>query len=291
MMDENAKQIEVILKSGLVDSDDIGSLLLERRLYKTLSLYEASIVGVPVLPSLLLLERNDDIVRKRTEIWGLPVMLRMDYSSLPEKKPLGGIPIYTMSTVLGTSKFLWKKNLYPLIQRNVSRFLDIYSVGALFEGTSDIVTLEIVGPGFDASDLRLGFTNPQEFLRIDLKRSRIIEQHIMEATEYKKERSRRKERINQFLHYIEYVNNKYELLPSLDSFSQSAPDKTKSQIVPEKYSALSHDSVQTLLGYCRIMQKRVIKNLPSSQSYVASLSFVKEIGWILWDIYGSWYKR
>ena len=291
MIDGNAKQIGVVLKSGLVDCQDVRSLLLERRLYKTLSLYQASIAGVPVLPSLLLLERNDDIVLKRAEIWGFPVMLRMDYSSMPEEKPLGGIPIHTMSAVLGTSKFLWKKNLWPLLQRNVSRFLDIYSVGALFESTSDVVTIEIVGPGFDASDLRLGFTSPQEFLRVDLQRSTIIQQHIMEPTEYNKERSRRIEKINKFLHYVDYVNKEHELLPSLDSFSQSALDKTKSQLVPGEYSTLSRDSVQTLIAYCRTLQERVLRNLPTSPSYVASLSLVKEIGWILWDVYGSWYKR
>lgn len=284
-------QIEVVLKRGLVDSNDVATVLLNQSLYKTLSLHEAAIAGVPVLPSLLLIERNDDIVQKRIETWGLPVMLRMDYSTLPKMKPLGGLPLYTMNAVLGTSKFLWREHLYPLLQRNVSRFLDVYSVGALFESTSNIATLEIVGPGFDASDLRLGFTSPQEFLRINLTRSRIIEQRVIAPTEYKKERSRRLKKIKKFLQYVENVNEKYELLSSLDSFSQSTIVKKQSQVVPQKYSTLPRESLLDLLGHCRVLQKRVIRNLPTSSSYVASLSLVKDIGWILWDLYGAWYKR
>ncbi len=273
-----SRQIEVVFKKGLVDFANVAAVLLEQRLYKTLSLHKAAVAGVPVLPSLLLVERNDDIIRERIEIWGLPVMLRMDYSSLPKRKPLGGLPLYTVNSVFGSSKFLWKKRLYPLLQRNVMRISDIYSVGVLLENTSDVATIEVVGPGFDASDLRLGSAAPQEYLQTDLRRSRTLEHQVIEQETYKIERTRRLEKIQKFELYVEYVNERHKLLSSLDSFSQSSLKKSLSKVVPKKYSTIPKASLQSLLEYCRVLQKCVVRNLPVSTSYVASFSLVRDLG-------------
>ena len=283
-------RLSVVSNSGRLSASDALRVLRERRLYKSLSLHTADAVGVPVLSSVLLLDPSDELLSTCLDAVGLPVMLRMDYSSLPSQKPLGGVPIYTPEAVSATAEHLWQLRLYPLFQTHVSRFLDLYSVGAVLTHDSSVALIEVVGPGFDASDLRLGFSDPHEWFRVDLVSSRVIEHGVASSDAYSRDRARRLLRIAKWRRYVELVNQTHQLLWSLDVID-SAVSASDKQLLPLHYVSLPRILLNSVIGYCRLLGRSAIQSLPSSPDYVASFSFTKHTGWVLWDLYGAWYRR
>jgi len=284
-----------ILTSGndiLCDEAIDKNLLDNKRLYKTLSLLCASRSGIHTLPTLLLLEPNYELVSKAGVLWGWPLMIRMDYTVFPKDKPLGGIPVYTFDAAKKISDFLFSINCFPLFHKHADRFEDEYSVGVLIEPKSTMVHAEVVGKGFDAADLRLGKSRPHEVFSLDMQENRIRQEANVDTESYKIDAGQRKTYACKLSKYVRYVNEQCRLLPELDGIEYfDGSDCNIDFSPPETYTPLKPSLKVSLLKKVETVYYEVMNQLPKSPVYVASFSYLPDHGWLLWDIYGHWYKR
>jgi hypothetical protein len=283
-----------IIRDGQLDSEPTldSRCLSDHGVFKTLSLLEATRAGLSIPPSVLLLDRSYAFIGDVASRWSLPMMIRMDYRSFPKVKPLGGIPIYSLAAVESVSEFLFSEQLYPLLHPHIDRFTDIFSVGILLTRTSSEVQIEIVGRGFDASDLRLGTAIPHESFAYDIHDDSISKRRQISSEQYQRERAERAKRIVQFQRYVDFANHEGRLLPSVEQFSASSDEiANAAKTIPEHFMPLGRREIRTLAGLALKLQLDVLPKLPHSESFVASFSLVPERGWVLWDVYGHWYKR
>lgn len=274
------------------DNEIVVSMLADNKLYKFMSLLCSSRSRLHTLPSLLLLEPNYDLLKQFGELWGWPLMIRMDYSVFPKQKPLGGIPVYSLEAAKKVSDFLFSIDCFPLFHKHADRFEDEYSIGVLFQGKSPLVHAEVVGKGFDAGDLRLGKSRPHEVFTLDMQASRIRQESLVDESTYKVDAEQRKAYACKLKQYVSYVNEHCRLLPELDGIDGF--DITDCNIdfsPPERYTPLKPSIKGGLLKKVETIYYEVLDQLPPSPVYVASFSYLPDHGWLLWDIYGHWYKR
>ncbi|MDO9080714.1 MAG: hypothetical protein Q7U44_07915, partial [Desulfuromonadales bacterium] len=171
-------------------------------------------------------------------------------------------------------------------------FEDEYSVGVLFQSKSHTVHAEVVGKGFDAGDLRLGKSRPHEVFTLDMQDSRIRQDFLVEESTYQMDAEQRKAYACKLKQYVSYVNEHCRLLPELDGiegFDISACNIDFSP--PKNYTPLKPSLKVSLLRNVETLYYEVLNQLPPSSVYVASFSYLPDHGWLLWDIYGHWYKR
>src|SRR6185437_15105939 len=81
------KSLVANANAPLTDAE-MYSALRSRRLFKSLSLLEAQLDGLPAAPTLVLIKPNYRVLRKWVKDW-MPenaLMVRIDYSSLPKSQ-------------------------------------------------------------------------------------------------------------------------------------------------------------------------------------------------------------
>ncbi|MFA6147005.1 MAG: hypothetical protein WC899_02220 [bacterium] len=267
--------------------------LKRRSLLKTMSLILAHRAGVTTPATVLLCSHNTGILEEAGERWRWPLMVRMDFVKLPRPKFLGGIPVFSIESAIQVSKFLFAHKCFPLFHPHLDRFRNEYSVGILFDPSNlSVVHAEIVGQGFDAGDLRLGVAVPHEVVRLDLDTKTAISLNRIDPGSYARECTERRIRVEALRRYVTFVNARGRLVSNLEDpeIQKYTPDK-KEPTIPIEYTSLPEGRWRELAEIATILQHDVLPILPSSRSFAASLSFIPGEGWLLWDIYGSWYKR
>lgn len=280
------------LHRWVASQNDI-SFLTRENLLKTLSLLLASRASVSIPPTVLMFGSNETALKDIVNKWKLPLMIRMDYKSFPENKTMGGIPLNSYDTINKVCTFLFKENCYPILQIYLDRFADEYSVGVLFEPGKSEYTVEVVGVGFDASDLRLGYTEFHESFKMNVFEDEKLEPWtVISKSDYEKGRQSRIQKVIWLKKYIKYANKKGILLPSLEIPDEIYSDEEKYEVsIPEEYQILPISYLKDLNKIITILCTKVIKKLPPSKKFVASLSYTQKRGWVLWDVYGQWYNR
>lgn len=274
------------------DGEIDEKFLRTKNILKTLSLLLAARAGVQVPSTLLMFTMEIDVLNRFFNQWGPPLMIRMDYQLYPKRKTLGGIPIYKLEKARKVSEFLFNENCYPLFHPHLDRFADKYSAGILLNTNDYEAHIEIVGEGFDASDLRLGNSTPHESMKLNILDNSINNRSIISDSAYAREKEARKKRVLRYKRYVEYANNTGILLPTLDDLDQT-PDENENDVIniTKRYIPVPMSEIRTLIKIAHIIRFEVIDSLPSSKMFVASLSFLPSHGWVLWDIYGGWYNR
>ncbi len=288
------KKIFIVVSDSIkwTNNDIDSGYLRSRKLYKTLSLLLSSRAGVQVPPTLLMLDMKTEALNTAIQHFGLPLMIRMDYQSLPSQKALGGIPIYTLKETIEISKFLFRANCYPMFHPHLDRFADVYSAGVLLNNQDFEADFEVVGRGFDAGDLRLGDASPHESFKVSLFDDSIRDRSTISNRSYQQARSDRKKRMLKLMQYTKYVNKFGVLLPSLNDFEPISIDHSAERTeIPKEYVPMTRPIMRSLTKVAYTIRLEVINSLPFSDGYVASLSFLPKHGWTLWDVYGGWYKR
>ncbi|MEM1989000.1 MAG: hypothetical protein QXS41_04140 [Candidatus Woesearchaeota archaeon] len=272
--------------------EEIIKFSFENKFYKILSLAAALKTKLQIPSTVLLLKENKKNLEEICNFLNLPLMVRVEYKSFPNKKVLGGIPLFSKEIVKKVSSFLLENGYFPIFHPNIERLEDQYSAGILIEPKNKIILVEIVGKGFDASDLRLGQTSPHEQFIIDpIFYFKIKDRKIISSEVYIQERKKRLIKLKKLVAYVEYVNKEGRLLDSLNDLEKFVDNKHSSYCIPEKYELLPNTIQRELLSISKTLYEWTINLLPPSKSFVASLSYINNIGWILWDIYGEWYYR
>jgi len=219
-------------------------------------------------------------------------MIRVDYRSRPKAKPFGGVPLYSLDTIQHVCDDLVSRGCLPLFHPHLDRFQDIFSCGVLLTDQSLEVDVEIVGKGFDAGDLRLGRALPHETLRLNLPRGSIERRAIIADDVYQGERAARAKFIRKLKAYSNFVNESATLLADLAQFDFETFGTDGSELmIPARYEVMPSHQLEELVGIIRAIASDVLRFLPHSKVYVASLSYLPIEGWILWDVYGDWYLR
>jgi hypothetical protein len=267
-------------------------LLVDRRCYKTLSLRLAANSDVAVPNSLLMLQNiraaNDWVWQN----WQTPLIIRVDYSKLPRKKVLGGIAISDSNVLAQLCQWLLENSYYPLIHPFLDRFRNVYSAGALLDSGGSEAQIEVVGAGFDASDLRLGSSSPHEALDVELRSGRVLARRLASVEQYGASVRRRAHTIAALRAYTQFVNNERRLLTNLSDVPVSDSERTgAADLVPGTYQPMSDAHQHELIKACQRIARDVIVCLPRSATYAASFSYFQGIGWVLWDVYADWYVR
>lgn len=273
------------------DGDGTADLLKSQRLFKTLSLVLAKAAGVNVPPSLLLLDISRDLITDFAQKRGCPLMIRLDYRQSPDQKPLGGVPLRSLETMYRVCEYLFKRKCLPLFHPDLDRFKDVYSAGVTLTSGSYEAEIEVVGKGFDAGDLRLGKAIPHERIAVDLLDGALKRLGTISDADYQRERTSRIERVGRLKAYIDFANRSATLATDLGIFNPKAPFDDFSARIPPKYEKIPSTILRRLVEIAQTIRLSVIQGLPSSEAFVASLSYLPEKEWILWDVYGDWYRR
>jgi hypothetical protein len=264
-----------------------GDFLLESGYYKSYSLFMANNNDIGILDTLVLTSADSiDILDEYLNIFSEPIMLRMDYASLSGGKYIGGIPVYTISALKEICLFLFDNGYIPVLQPYPDRFKNLYAINCLLTNKNYELTIELVGNGFDAADLRLGLTSPHEVIVYDYNNWKVLSRNIMSSDEYFNSKLKRELYTGKMEVYIKYVNNENKLLKNIDTLKEDNIRKLNDDYIPA-----TKDIIDEATFLSNIMKMKIIPFLPFSQDYIISFSVLENKNFVLWDIYGKWYIR
>jgi hypothetical protein len=265
-----------------------GDFLLKNGYYKSYSLFLAHSSDIGMLDTLILTSVDSiDMLEKHLDCFSNPIMLRMDYASFPYSKFVGGIPVYTLSSLKKTCSFLFNNGYIPVLHSYTNRFENQYSFGCLIKNKSDELIIEIVGRGFDAGDLRLSLTNPHQEIRYDCTNWEIFSNEI-KHDEYLNSKTKRELYTGKMETYFKYVNSENKLLSSNDLNLLSIENSKK---LNDEYIPVPKRVIDEAAYLCFTIKTKIIPFLPFSKDYIASFSILENKECVLWDIYGEWYYR
>ncbi len=96
------------------------------------------------------------------------LLLRIDKRDERWTKRRGGY-ILPISQVPGTVRELKKEGMIAVLLEPASPYKDLYSLAAVFDPARKILLIEVVGPGFDASDILRSDMSPHERWEIAIR--------------------------------------------------------------------------------------------------------------------------
>jgi len=136
---------------------------------KLLSMIYLLALGKPMLEGLVVEDWSDDgeafIKAFCAERGWRELMLRHDRRNETPKSPRGGYTFPLSQLRLELDRFFREDRIVILFEPK-SPYDDVYSVNVLFQDDGDTAIAEIVGPGFDASDLQRGDISPHEHITL-----------------------------------------------------------------------------------------------------------------------------
>lgn len=258
-------------------------------IYKFLSLLLFNDVKSIVCPSsVLITTKRITVLHQFFSKISFPLMIRLDYSTYPNKKFLGGVEVQSINDLIEINNFIIENKCFTLIQSYISRFENDFNMGLLLS-SNDYVIVEYLGSGFDAGDLRLGKITPHEIKQISLLKNNTQSIKVCTKTEYQISRELRIAQIKKLLAYQNFVTSKKILAENIEKLDTSNVDYKVDYNPPMDYQKISQIIEKKIITFSHSL-KRIVIHLPDSNAYVASLS-VNRNKLLLWDIYGKWYIR
>jgi hypothetical protein len=273
----------------LTNSIEFSKTAYNKRLYKIYSLIISNQYRINIPDTLFIFQNNKTVFNTYCNDWLQPLIIRVDYTNKPKNKILGGVPIYNDEIRNISNNYLKSIGYFVMYHPYIDRFANLYSVGVLFNLNNDQITIEVVGSRFNASDIRLGKSIPHEIIIYNLNTKTVNKRSVIDQNTYLNERAERSERIAKFNEYIKYVNMTGKFKTSLEDFC--IKNNNIEFRIPISYTVIPDNIFRELIIICNKIKFSVLKHLPISNSYAASLSYIDNSGWVLWDIYGDWYNR
>ena len=170
-----------------------------------------------------------------------------------------------------------------------SRFEDLYSLSVGFANPNE-ATVEIVGPGFDASDLKRGDTTPHEWLKLDIRDDaatpNIIQHRIVSDAEYQRGWAERLEKVAHLIRRELQIESEFE-----NNTTVSAANWLLKNGYPllldgrEKYQPIPAHLLDEVLGQCQRLPAGLRALGRQEDAFVISLSLVgRQAQKVYWDI-------
>jgi hypothetical protein len=156
---------------SLSDDQIFSALDLLNGYWKTISILYLRLLRLPILNGLIITELNSEVMDALNlfcmKYGYIELLLRHDRRPEIPTYPSGGYLVKFSELEKEIDKFL-KDNRIVILLEPKSPYEDLYSVNILFDRDSEEILLEIVGPGFDASDLNRGHISPHEIIKANL---------------------------------------------------------------------------------------------------------------------------
>lgn len=177
-----------------LESDQISKTLSWLEGYwKAQSIVYLGELGLPTLPAIAVTEWNNEIQNYLMKFFKernwKSVVIRTDKASETGKGvPRGGYLVEINNLENEVKQFLELGRLVMLLEPR-DKYTNLYGINVSYNNNSpDELYLEIVGPGFEVSNLNRGDVSPHERLRIKRKSEGvdIIERSVTSLSEYKK---------------------------------------------------------------------------------------------------------
>jgi hypothetical protein len=160
--------------------------------------------GLPTLPGLIVTEWNPAVARAATRFadrWpSQELLVRSDSPVETGRSPRGGY-LVALAELEPEARLLLEKGRAVFLLEPASPFDDAYSISCEPDVTWRHWLLEIVGPGFDASDLKRGDVTPHEQVRLTVEAGeiRVIDRMVASAELQATARAIRLEKIARLL--------------------------------------------------------------------------------------------
>jgi len=291
----------MITKENIIPLNDVDRLKKEidtGKYKKLLSTVQLNRINLPTLPGFVIkkLDKNslDYIKGWMHKTNSNRLSLRFDSSNPEDNKRL--ISCNPTISELLSMKNLINNPIIGIVLAENDRYNQNHSVLTQFR--DDYIHCEIVGPGFDASDLTRGNTIPHETVEI-YRKSNHADSSYLEAIDI------RRHVIVGEKAYTQTRNIKYGLISSVihqgfgkdlvatraDSNEVDNFLETRGTSIPESYEPIGYQRLNELYKYIYTLDKfRNYFNLNFGidiKNRVLSASFLKKYGLVFWDIYGG----
>jgi hypothetical protein len=154
-----------IIIADVVRGDLAGFLEVLRGCWKASSLLWMQSNGLPVLPGVILNgwtpEAESAVARFCRERNFAELLVRIEKPDQRWTSQRGGYTV-SLPAVAGVVGTLAREGMLAILLEPASPYSDLYSMSAVCDLHTGIADLEVVGPGFDASDILRGEITPHE---------------------------------------------------------------------------------------------------------------------------------
>lgn len=178
--------VEISSWPGFYDLHDPSASKMHQALeqlagyYKAISMINLRMLGLPILKGVVVTHWNRMVrhfLDSFCENHGLSkLLLRTDKRQETGVYMRGGY-IIDINELDADVREIFKLGRIVILLEPRSPYKDLYSLNAMFTPEDTDILLEVVGPGFDASDLKRGDLSPHEVIR--LPRPRFIGAHTL----------------------------------------------------------------------------------------------------------------
>lgn len=154
----------------LSDSRHLRSALTDLQRYqKTKSMLQLKALGLPVLDGIILTkwssQAHSAVLQLCRDRGWESLLLRHDKIDERPPYPRGGF-LVSVDRLREVTTTYFREDRIVLLLEPHSPYENSYNINSLFQDATNLL-FEIVGPGFDASDLQRGDITPHEVIRID----------------------------------------------------------------------------------------------------------------------------
>lgn len=279
---------------------ELDSLIIALQGYwKTQSIVILKRVGLPTLDGVVVFrpEGMSDAVKFFEKNGVGEVLLRHDRKPEFPSSPMGGYIVNLSALRSEAQKFFEARRILILLEP-YSAFDDSYSVTSLCKADS-MVVLEVVGPGFDASDLQRGHITPHEVLEFDLKMFPPTGTFRIDAAEHRKRLVvETRYRVDVGRRYLKIFRRLVEhgLIANQETVTDvTSIAKAKDYLMragydmllthEDSYRPIPEENLVEILQYIMILSKAVRGFVDRSPPFSVSASFLgKEERLAFWDI-------
>lgn len=157
--------------------EDLNTALRDLRgFWKFWSACLLSSCGLPTLRGIIItrpyLEMRDDIIRFLNEVGSESALIRHDKRLEAPPHPRGGF-LVGKDLIEEAIGFFFKLERIVAVYEPADPLLNTYNINLMFESDRE-VWIDVVGPGFDASDLQRGDLSPHESFSVALSPEGVV---------------------------------------------------------------------------------------------------------------------
>jgi len=139
---------------------------------KVASMFELCHMGLPILDTIVVTRWTDEDAKEMVSyiaLRGWPqVMVRSDQNPETPNSPRGG-RLFELNTLSSVVANILSAGRIAILMEPANKYDNLYGVNVLLESHTGQALLEIVGPGFDATDLNRGDISPHESICLHIK--------------------------------------------------------------------------------------------------------------------------
>lgn len=269
--------------------------------HKALSIIYLRMMGYPTLKGVIVTAWDKEAMEITTafckENHFEKLLIRIDKIRETGSAPRGGYLVDYQNLEKEVTNYLEEGRIVILLEP-MSPYNDLYSINALFAKDREDIVLEIVGPGFDASDLNRGDISPHQILSVSKAISeipsnlgRILKQlHIVSPEAYKQSVEQRLVKIGMTYARLNVVNVSGWSEKRIAQLGEKCLQESGQTLLLENrevYKPISAKYLKILLPYVIELPEKLQKlGVEVEPTMVLSMSILNENGGRLnfWDI-------